>query len=132
MQSLAADTVDPDSRFVADIELQSADEFTGLLRRAEQLLIAGTPLAGDDAAVIFVLHGPVLKHMLRESYLDNKPMVDLAASLTALGVIEVKACRAWMRSHGIEPSRLQPFIETVNYGPGLVEELVNERRYVYF
>lgn len=119
-------------RYVADIELQTHAQFLQLLERAEQMLLAGVPLPEEQAQVTFVLHGPVLKSLLRDNYLDNKRLVDLAASLSALEVIEVKACNTWMRVHGVDGANLQPFVETVSYGPGLVERLVAEDNYLYF
>lgn len=122
----------PDLYFVADITLQTDAEFRNLLERAEQLLLAGVPLPEARARVTFVLHGPVINALLRQHYLDNKPLADLAARLSALQVIEVKACRQWMGSHGIAETELLPFIEPVALGPELVRELVHEHHYLYF
>lgn len=118
--------------YVADIELQTSEEFLNLLSRAEQLMLAGASDAGKDPKVSFVLHGPVLTHLLRENYLENKKLVDLAASLSAMDVIEVKACRTWMGSHGLTEQQLQPFIETVAYGVAEVRTLLVEKNYVNF
>lgn len=118
--------------FVADIELQTSDQFIALLERSEQLLLDGVPLPQDSAPVTFVLHGPVLETLLRGNYLENKRLVDLAAALSALDVIEVKACKAWMENAGLKPAQLQPFVEAVPYGAGLVERLVGEENYRYF
>ncbi len=126
----AQDESDP--RFVADIELQTVDELHETLSRAEQLLVQGVALQDGDAAVTFVLHGPVIRGLLRDNYLANKPMVDLAASLSALGVISIKACRTWMSSHRVDERQLQPFVETVSFGPGEVQRLVKEENYLYF
>lgn len=118
--------------YVADIELQTADEFRQLLERAEQLFILEESFKQDQAKVTLVLHGPVLKSLLRENYLQNKAMVDLAARLSALEVIDVKACRTWMTGNDISSDKLQPFIEVVAYGPAEVGRLVNDRGYLYF
>jgi len=128
----AQDLVAADQRYVVDIELQTIEDLQQLLERAEQLLIAGQVPAADEAAVIFVLHGPVLRSLIRENYLGNKRTVDLAASLSALGMIDIKACRTWMGSNNVAESELQPFVETVSYGPGEVQRLVRERNYLYF
>lgn len=128
----AQDLVAADQRYVVDIELQTIEDLQQLLERAEQLLIAGQVPAADEAAVIFVLHGPVLRSLIRENYLDNKRTVDLAASLSALGMIDIKACRTWMGSNNVAESELQPFVETVSYGTGEVQRLVRERNYLYF
>jgi intracellular sulfur oxidation DsrE/DsrF family protein len=118
--------------YVADIELHTAEEFQQLLERAEQFLILEDSFPEDEAKVTLVLHGPVLKSLLRENYLQNKALVDLAASLSALEVIDVKACSTWMAGNNINPENLQPFIEIVAYGPAEVERLVKDRGYLYF
>lgn len=122
--------------YVADIELHTTDEFSQLLDRAEQLLLDGDaltyPEAREEAIVTLVLHGPVLNSLLRENYRQNKALVDQAASLSALEVIDVKACKSWMAHNGIDPARLHPFIKVVAYGPAEVERLVKERGYLYF
>ena len=63
---------------------------------------------------------------------DPKEMVNLAASLSAMEVIDVKACSTWMARNSISPADLQPFIETVAYGPAEVERLLKEKNYLYF
>lgn len=118
--------------YVVDVELQTLPQFRELLDRADQLLLAGQLPDDDDAAVVFVLHGPVLRSLLRQNYFDNRQTVDLAARLSALGVIDLKACRTWMRGASVSESELQPFVETVSYGPGEVTRLVKESNYVYF
>jgi intracellular sulfur oxidation DsrE/DsrF family protein len=122
-----------EQRYVVDIEVQTAQELGQLLERAEQLLLAGVEVPrGGEAKVTFVLHGPVLKSLLRSNYLENKRLVDLAASLSAMDVIDVKACRAWMKGHGLEEQELQPFVEAVSYGPAVVKSLLAEKNYLYF
>ena len=122
--------------YVADIELQTTQELGQLLDRAEQLFLSeGSPDPGDaegDAIVTLILHGPVLRSLLRDNYLQNKKLVTQAASLSALEVIDVKACQSWMTHNGISAEQLQPFIEVVTYGPAEVERLVKERGYLYF
>jgi hypothetical protein len=131
--AVTAQEVAPDEQhYVADIELQTVEEFRQLLQRAEQLLLEGAVAQGDTAEVTFVLHGPVVRNLLRQNYLANKKTVDLAASLSAMGVIEVKACRTWMGGHGVNEADLQPFVETVAYGPGEVLRLAKEKNYIYF
>ena len=122
----------PETRYVADIELQTLDQFQQLLARADELFLSGRANTDGDAAVVFVLHGPVLRSLLRENYRQNRPTVDLAARLSAFGVIDLKACRAWMRGAGIAEADLQPFVETVSYGPDEVQRLVRESNYIYF
>jgi hypothetical protein len=130
--ALAEDGPPNEQHYVVDIELQTLPQFRELLERADQLLLAGQIPDDDEAAVVFVLHGPVLRSLLRQNYFDNRQTVDLAARLSALGVIDLKACRAWMRGANVGETELQPFVETVSYGPAEVTRLVKESNYVYF
>ena len=130
--AFAEDSASNEQHYVVDIELQTLPQFRELLDRADQLLLAGQLPDDDQAAVVFVLHGPVLRSLLRQNYFDNRQTVDLAARLSALGVIDLKACRTWMRGASVSETELQPFVETVSYGPGEVRRLVQERDYVYF
>ncbi|RLA45849.1 MAG: hypothetical protein DRQ97_08920 [Gammaproteobacteria bacterium] len=132
LAAMAREAAPDEQHYVADIELQTVEEFRQLLERAEQLLLAGAVSQGDEAEVTFVLHGPVVKNLLRQNYLANKKTVDLAASLSAMGVIEIKACRTWMGGHGVNEEDLQPFVETVAYGPTEILRLAKEKHYIYF
>ena len=123
---------DDSQRYVVDVELQTIDEFQQLLERAEQLLLDGTVSQEDPSEVTFLLHGPVLRSLLRQNYLSNKATVDLAASLSALGVIDIKACRTWMGGNGVDEEDLQPFIETVAYATAELQRLRRENNYLYF
>ncbi|MEH6582631.1 MAG: acyl-CoA transferase [Halioglobus sp.] len=119
-------------RHLAEIELHTAEELRGVLLRAEQLLANGAMVLGDPAPVTFVLHGPEVKILLRQNYLANKSTVDLAASLSALGVVEIKACETWMGGSGIAVDELQPFVGTVAYGPTEIRRLVDDENFLYF
>jgi intracellular sulfur oxidation DsrE/DsrF family protein len=121
-----------DQHYLAEIELHTAEEMHAALMRAEQLMIDGViPLDGDPR-VAFVLHGPEVRVLLRKNYLQNKAVVDKAAALSALGVVEIKACRTWMGGDGIDPAELQFFVETVPYGPSEARRLVERENYISF
>lgn len=126
------ETADIAALYVADIALETPEEFIELLDRAEQLMLAGVNIPRDEAQVTFVLHGPVLNTLLRENYLENRRVVDLAAALSAMQVIELQACRTWMGSKGLEDSQLLPFVKTVDYAPKAVRALVEEEDRIYF
>ena len=123
---------DEQASYLAEIELHTVDELHSVLRRAEQLLSSGALPLGAAPPVTFVLHGPEVRILLRQNYLDNKPTVDLAASLSALGVVEIKACETWLGGDGIVVEQLQPFVGTVPYGPTEVRRLIEEEDYLYF
>jgi intracellular sulfur oxidation DsrE/DsrF family protein len=119
-------------RYLAEIELQTAEEFYSVLLRAEQLLANGALALNEPVPVTFVIHGPGVRVLLRQNYLSNKPTVDLAASLSALGVIEIKACETWADGDGISADELQPFVDTVPDGVREVDRLIEEENYLYF
>ncbi len=130
--ALAQSTPGSSDRYIADVELHTAEELQTLLERAETLVLEGAlPLDGEPR-VAFVLHGPEVRVLLRQSYLENKALVDLAASLSALGVVEIKACETWMGGNRVDPAALQPFVQTVSYGPGEIRRLVNDEGYIKF
>ena len=120
------------SRYLADIEFQTAEEFSGMLQRAEQLLVEGMASQDGAARITFLVHGPGVSILLRQNYLENKETVDLAARLTALGVVDIKACQTWMGGRGIDSAQLQPFVETVPYAPRELDRLVKDQNYIYF
>ena len=64
-------------RYVADIELQNSRQLTGLLQRASQLLLDGVAAQDGIPKVSFVLHGPVIKDLLKQNYAGNLQMVNL-------------------------------------------------------
>ena len=117
--------------YLARIELHTAAELYSVLLRAEQLLEQGLALQSEPAAVTFILHGAEVTSLLRQNYRENKKTVDLAARLSALGVVNIQACETWMGGNLVMPEDLQPFVATVNYGPDEVRRLVEEG-YLYF
>jgi uncharacterized protein len=125
----------PDSdgvRYIADIELQNSRQLTELLERAGQLLLDGVATQDGVPKVSFVLHGPVIKDLLRQNYGDNMQLVNLAASLSALQVVEIKVCRTWMGINDVEEADLQPFVIPVNLARSELERLRREKNYLYF
>lgn len=126
------DEVSGDERFVADIELQTSDQFVELLQRASQLLVDGAVSQDGTATVAFVLHGPVIRDFLRQNYAAKREVVDLAASLTALQVVDIKVCETWLGQNGLQREALQPFVKTVKYASGELRRLREEGNYLDF
>lgn len=121
-----------DGRYVADIELQNEEQLLLLLSRAETLFLEGRIGQEGQKPVVLVLHGPVLRSLLKGNYANSKVLVDQAASLSALGVVDVKACRSWMGQNQVQESQLQPFVQTVSYGPAEVSRLIRDQGYISF
>ena len=120
----------PDVPYVADIQVHTAQELAGLMDRADQLLASGQFQGGPP--VSFVLHGEEARVFMRASYAQHKMLIDLAASLTALGVVNIRVCETWMGSQSLDPAGLQPFVGTVPNGMREVSRLREEENYLAF
>lgn len=122
--------------YVARINLEKADQVYEALQRAEayfqtkqqsaaQILPAVPPIA-------FVIYGPDVEIFFRENYSDFKPIVDLAARLSALEVIDIKVCQVSYEKQGLDKSTLLPFVSTVPFGPAEVTRLLENQQYDFF
>ncbi len=119
-------------RYLAEIVLHTEDEFRSVLERAEQLLLEGEVDQQGQPQVAFVLHGPEVNLLLKQNYLQHRETVDLAARLSALGVVDIKACQRWMGGNGIDAQDLQPFVGTVPFAIAEARRLVEEEGYIKF
>ena len=128
-QLTESDVSVPD-RAVLDITVHTVEELMVLLERAEQL--ARSPRASDqNASVVLVLHGPEVEFFSTRNYDRYKDVVDQAARLDSLDVVDVRICQTMMATRGIARDDIPPFIDQVPDGPVEVERLVGEG-YVYF
>jgi intracellular sulfur oxidation DsrE/DsrF family protein len=117
-------------RAVLDITVHTLDELRVLLDRAENL---STRLLDtrQDASVVLVLHGPEVEFFSKKNYDRYREIVDQAARLDALQVVDVKICQTMMTVSGVARDDIPAFIEQVPDGRVEVERLRNEG-YVYF
>jgi intracellular sulfur oxidation DsrE/DsrF family protein len=120
------------THYLGTFELHTAAELRSLLLRAENLLLDGVMTQNSAARVTLLMHGPEVKVLLRDNYRANQGVVDLAARLSALGIVEIKACETWMGGNRVDVRDLQPFVETVPYGPAEARRLVAEESYLAF
>jgi hypothetical protein len=68
----------------------------------------------------------------KENYKDNKKVVDLAAKLTALNVIDIEVCEFSYIKEGLDSSGLLPFITAVPVGPKELGRLIEDENVVTF
>lgn len=118
-------------RYLAKIQLNTADELRSFLQRSEQLFVDNNYQA-SELSIALVLHGPEAKIFLQDNYLQNKSLVDMAARLSAFGVVKVNVCEMWMGGEGIDGKSLPPFVDTVPFGPAEKKRLIEKEGYVYF
>lgn len=108
------------SRVYLQISPDGSDDLAELFDTLEASVAAGED---QSEPVVIVLHGPEAYPFLRSHYLDNQTLVDRAAKLDAFGRINLRMCETWMRSNGIGPDELLPFVDPVPYAPDEVERL---------
>ncbi|MGB0450052.1 MAG: acyl-CoA transferase [Porticoccaceae bacterium] len=121
--------------YVARINLNKADQVLKALQRAEAYFQAqqqDTQFSSTVPPIAFVIYGPDVGMFFKENYSDFKPIVDLAARLSALEVIDVKVCQVSYEKEGLDKTTLMPFVTTVPFGPAEVSRLLDDRKYSFF
>lgn len=118
-------------QYIAKIQLHTADELLGVLRKADKHYI-DNGLAAELPPITFVLHGAEANSLVKNQYFKNKELVDLAARLTALDVVNIRVCENWLGSQGLKQKALQPFVGTVANGMAKEQSLVKQQNFVYF
>lgn len=133
--SAVAQSEDPDSLnpsgYLARIQNDSPEEVANALRRAETLYLSGQFPQGVDP-IALVLHGPEVEIFFKDNYGEYKEIVDLAARLSAFGVVKVSVCETQSGIMGRSRSSIHSFIGTVAFGPSEVKRLLGQQNYVYF
>ena len=117
--------------YLARIELNDPLEVEAALQRAEDVYLSDE-IPENVPPVVFVLHGPEVAVFQKHNYQRYKPIVDLAARLSAFRVVDIRICRTQLYSLGGGEQELHPFVGTVPYGPAEVQRLLDVEHYVYF
>ncbi len=127
---VADQRAETDKHYIAKVELHTKAELGAFLMRAAQLIdkAVADPVFSP---IEVILHGKEIELLLRENYLKNKQLVNQAAMLDALNVINIQVCETWMRLNQRALNQLPAFVETVPYGPAEEKKLLNQGA-VYF
>lgn len=140
-QSEAADQlITADSKtvtgYLARINLDKADQVYEALQRAEAYFQkkqqSNANLSPAVPPIAFVIYGPDVGIFFKQNYTDFKPIVDLAARLSALEVIDIKVCQVSYEREGLDKSTLFPFVTTVPFGPEEISRLLEDQQYEFF
>ncbi len=121
--------------YVARLELNTPEELEQALKRAEVLYASLNELdakANTIEPLEIVVHGPEVEVFFEENYGRYKPIVDLAARLSAFNIVDVKVCETQIDHLTQEKPTLPPFVEEVPFGPAEVQRLLKNEAYVYF
>ncbi|NHO68192.1 acyl-CoA transferase [Aestuariicella hydrocarbonica] len=117
--------------YLARLELNTAKELLGALKRAEMLFFDGSFQSQLPPATI-VVHGPEVAVFFKHNYHKHKELVDLAARLSAFKVVDIRVCETRTGVLGYDLDALVPFVGTVPFGPDEVRRLVEDEGYLYF
>ncbi|MGH1486374.1 MAG: acyl-CoA transferase [Cellvibrionaceae bacterium] len=130
-QTSATPPSENENGYLARILNDSPDEVADALERAEALYLDGK-LPTDANPISIVLHGPEVEIFFKDKYDEYKNIVDLAARLSAFGVVDVRVCETQTGILGRDRNSIHPFIGTVPFGPTEVKRLLDQQNYVYF
>lgn len=114
------------------IELNDPDGVVAALRRAESFYHGEGMREEEIPPLVLVIHGSEVGIFFKENYSQYKPIVDLAAKLTAFQVIDIRVCEASAQIMGLDIKTRFPFVGTVPYGPAEITRLIEVEKYVYF
>lgn len=117
--------------YVARILSDSPDEVANALERVEKLYTEGKLPQGANPIAI-ILHGPEVEIFFKDNYDEYKRIVDLAARLSAFGLVDVRVCETQSGIMGRSRTSIHSFIGTVPFGPTAVKRLLDQQNYVYF
>ena len=121
-----------EEKYLADITINSPQELFDILTRADMLLESGQYSIEGSSPIIFLLHGDEARILFKKQYESNKQVVDLAAKLTALNVVDIKICDTWMEGNNLFTKDLQPFVGVANNAAAEAKRLVSQENYQYF
>ncbi len=113
-----------DNGYVIDVTVQSAEELSVVLERAEDLRDLFDPQQHGRIAI--VLHGNELELFQKQNYASNQSLVDRARLLDQDSIIDIKACQTMMQTLQIEQNELPAFIEQVPFAPIEIRRLERE------
>lgn len=125
-----ASSVEQSAGQLASIRAHTEDEMISLLDRASELLNSGQYFP-QNAGIVFLLHGPEVDYFRKSNFNQYRSLVEKAAQLDALNVIDVQVCELYLRNNDIDRAQLPAFVETVANGPKKEKELL-EKGYRHF
>ena len=82
--------------------------------------------------ITMVVHGPEVEIFEQTNYETYKSIVDTAAQLSALGVLDIAVCETRVRYSGLDPEKVYAFVDKVPFGPAEVNRLIGDESYTYF
>lgn len=100
--------------YLLDVSDQNPAQIKSLLNRAEEVSISTTS-SGATSRIVMVIHGPNIDLFDKKNYLQNRELIEQAARLDALNVIDFKVCQRTATSRGIKKTSFPDFLEVVPF-----------------
>lgn len=111
-----------DNPYVFDVASHSRQNLLAVLKRANEV---ATDSSGNlkQLNITVVVHGRRVRWFDKQNYEENKELVDLAAKLDALDVINVKIDQQAMQEFGVQDENVPDFIERVPFAADEITRL---------
>lgn len=111
-----------DDQYMIDVSKHTQEEFFAFLKRADEIATLKAP-DFDQPNIALILHGEDIDWFTKRNYEQNKELVDLAARLDALEVIDLKISEKAMADRGYAEEDIPAFIDRVPFGPDEMQRL---------
>ncbi|MCS3902311.1 intracellular sulfur oxidation DsrE/DsrF family protein [Methylohalomonas lacus] len=110
------------NQYLFDVSQRSREEFIAFLKRADELVTVAAPET-EKLELALILSDHDIDWFAKDNYEQNKELVDLAARLDALEVIDLKICQRAMQEHGYQEDDIPTFIDRVPYAAAEMQRL---------
>ncbi len=108
--------------YLLDVSDNNPTQIKELLDRAEKLSTTSNPSEKANR-IVMVIHGANVELFDKKNYLQNKSLIDQAARLDALNVIDFKICQTAATSRGINATSFPSFLEIIFFSGYEIDRL---------
>lgn len=107
-------------KYIIDVSRHTREELLAFFKRADEVVTLAAP-DFKKPDIKLILHGEDIDWFTKHNYEQNKELVDLAARLDALEIIDLKISEKAMQDQGYTEEDIPGFIERVPFGPDEIQ-----------
>lgn len=107
-------------KYIIDVSRHTREELLAFFKRADEVITLAAP-DFKKPDIKLILHGEDIDWFTKHNYEQNKELVDLAARLDALEIIDLKISEKAMQDQGYAEEDIPGFIERVPFGPDEIQ-----------
>lgn len=111
---------------VVDATFEKANELNDLLEKVSDFSAKRPDSVGAYPPIVVMLHGPEIQYFEKASYSQNEKMVNLAAKLDALGVIDMRICQTASTYFKFDSTTFPSFIQVVPSASQALDQLKSD------